>query len=93
MSTSPTRLIAVCGKGGSGKTALVAMLAKHILQEGQRRLLVIDADPTMNLPAVLGVRPEKTVNDIREGIIAGARTAGDEEKLDLSHYPEEFLEF
>ncbi len=74
------RLIAVCGKGGSGKTALTALLTKHILQSARARLLVIDADPTMNLPATLGVEVKKTVNDIRESIIREARSAGKTEK-------------
>ena len=79
-----SRLIAVCGKGGSGKTALVALMTKCILQRDHAKLLVIDADPTMNLPATLGVRAEKTVNEIREKIIRDARTAGKTEKQHLA---------
>jgi CO dehydrogenase maturation factor len=74
------RLIAICGKGGSGKTALTAMLTKHILQKDRARLLVIDADPTMNLPATLGVEVKRTANEIREKIIEEARSAGKQEK-------------
>ena len=77
-------LIAVCGKGGSGKTALVALMTKHIVQARRARLLVIDADPTMNLSLVLGVKPERTVNDIREKIIGEARSYNDREKENLA---------
>ncbi|MCD4728677.1 MAG: AAA family ATPase, partial [Pirellulales bacterium] len=72
------------GKGGSGKTALVGLLTKHILKNEKKRLLLIDADPTMNLSMVLGIQPEKTVNDIRERIISEARAAGKTEKENLA---------
>lgn len=83
-TASPTRVIAVCGKGGSGKTALAALMIKHIIQGGQKKLLVIDADPTMNLPMVLGIKPEKTITDIREKIINEARTYNDNDKENLA---------
>ena len=47
-------------------------------------LLVIDADPTMNLSLVLGIEPERTVNDIREKIISEARSYNDNEKENLA---------
>jgi CO dehydrogenase maturation factor len=79
------QMVAVCGKGGSGKTALVALMTKHLLLlEENPKLLVIDADPTMNLSLVLGVSPRKTVNDIREEIIEEARKAGKTGKEDLA---------
>ncbi len=83
-ANSQNRLIAICGKGGSGKTALAALMTKYFLQCGQTKLLVIDADPTMCLPATLGLRAEKTVNDIRERIIREARSAGKAEKQNLA---------
>ena len=77
-------MVAVCGKGGSGKTALVALLTKYLLENKKHRLLVIDADPTMNLSSVLGLSPQKTVNTIREQVIQEARKAGKTEKHNLA---------
>ncbi len=81
---SGSRLIAICGKGGSGKTALTALMTKSILQRDRTKLLVIDADPTMNLFTTLGIDVKKTVNDIREKIIREARSAGKTEKEHLA---------
>ena len=83
-ANSQSKLIAICGKGGSGKTALAALFVKCILQQSDTKLLVIDADPTMNLPATLGVKAEKTVNEIRESIIREARSAGSIEKQHIA---------
>ncbi len=81
---SQSKLIAICGKGGSGKTALTALLTRNILERNGAKLLVIDADPTMNLPATLGVEVKQTVNDIRERIIQEARSAGNAEKEQIA---------
>ncbi len=59
------KVIAVTGKGGTGKTAIAGMLIKH-LTSGKKTLLAIDADPDSNLPDVLGVMVDKTVGDMRE---------------------------
>jgi CO dehydrogenase maturation factor len=59
------RVIAITGKGGTGKTAVAGMLIKHI-SKGKKTLLAIDADPDSNLPDVLGVKVEKTIGDMRE---------------------------
>ncbi|NJD76212.1 MAG: ATP-binding protein [Candidatus Methanoperedens sp.] len=59
------KVIAITGKGGTGKTAVAAMLIRHI-SKGGRTLLAIDADPDSNLPDVLGVKVDKTIGDMRE---------------------------
>ncbi len=84
MESSQKRLIAACGKGGSGKTALIALMTKYFLQLDRGGLLLIDADPTMNLPGVLGVEIEKTVADVRKQILKEARSAGAAEKQNIA---------
>ncbi len=60
-------VIAVAGKGGTGKT-LVSALLVHFISEKNDRVLAVDADPDSNLPDALGVAEEirKTLGDVRE---------------------------
>jgi CO dehydrogenase maturation factor len=60
-----TTTIAVTGKGGTGKTAVAALLIRYVMQ-GDRVLLAVDADPDSNLPEALGDTASRTVGDIRE---------------------------
>ncbi len=59
------KVIAITGKGGTGKTAVAGMLVK-CLSQSNKTLLAIDADPDSNLPDVLGVKVDKTIGDMRE---------------------------
>lgn len=58
-------IIAVSGKGGTGKTLLSSLLIKELSKKG-KDVLAIDADPDSNLPEALGVDVVKTVGDVRE---------------------------
>jgi CO dehydrogenase maturation factor len=60
-------VIAVTGKGGTGKT-LVSALLVHFISEKNGKVLAVDADPDSNLPDALGVAEEvsKTLGEIRE---------------------------
>jgi CO dehydrogenase maturation factor len=82
---SISKLLAVCGKGGVGKTALTALITKVILEsDSNLKLLVIDADPAMGLPNALGVCVQRTMGEVRDQIIKTARTAKDERKIELA---------
>ena len=74
--------IAVMGKGGAGKTATITLITK-ILMKRRERLLIIDADPAMGLANVLGIRAEKTLEDLRHEIIKVGGRGIEEEKEDL----------
>jgi len=60
-------VVAVAGKGGTGKT-LVSALLVNFISEKDSSLLAVDADPDSNLPEALGVENEvrKTLGDVRE---------------------------
>jgi CO dehydrogenase maturation factor len=58
-------IIAVSGKGGTGKTLVSSLLIKSLRSSG-KDILAIDADPDSNLPEALGIDTDRTVGDIRE---------------------------
>lgn len=61
------KVIAITGKGGTGKTAVTAMLIRHLNNSEKKfRILAIDADPDANLADALGVQVGKTIGDMRE---------------------------
>lgn len=61
-----SRLIAVAGKGGVGKTTVAALLVMRLLQRGRRPVLAVDADPNTCLDSALGINVVKTVGGVRE---------------------------
>jgi CO dehydrogenase maturation factor len=58
-------IIAVSGKGGTGKTMVSSTLV-NLLSKTGKDILAIDADPDSNLPEALGIEVLKTVGDVRE---------------------------
>ncbi|MCL2826857.1 MAG: AAA family ATPase [Eggerthellaceae bacterium] len=83
-------VIAVAGKGGTGKTTLCGMLVRHLCEK-DGYVLVVDADPNSNLNEVLGVEVETTLGDIREQI-ARSET-GDGEQLPPSMTKQEYASY
>ena len=65
----PAAMIAVCGKGGVGKTSISAAMVKILARDKNKKVLAIDADPAIGLAAALGMATEKTVDDIRNSLI------------------------
>lgn len=66
-----TKMIAVAGKGGVGKTSLAAAMVKVLVERYPgRRILAIDADPAVGLSTALGVDVQETIDDIRKAVVA-----------------------
>lgn len=63
-----SKLIAITGKGGVGKTTVSALLIKNLLSAGKTPVLAIDADPNSCLDSALGVRVTDTVGRAREEV-------------------------
>ena len=62
-------LIAVSGKGGTGKTTVSACLVRLLLEGGVRPVLAVDADPNSTLAPLLGAESGATISDIRREVL------------------------
>lgn len=67
--TSERSVVALCGKGGVGKTVVTALLARALLEGGVAPLLLVDADPVGGLLSAIGETVPKTLGDVRREII------------------------
>lgn len=64
-----TKIIAVAGKGGVGKTSVSAAMVKLLVKEyPDARILAIDADPAIGLSTALGVEVTHTLDGIRKSV-------------------------
>ncbi|MGV1099057.1 ATP-binding protein [Thiovibrio sp. JS02] len=57
--------IAISGKGGVGKTTIMAMLAKHLQKQG-KEVLLIDADPSPHMAQSIGITEKERITPIAE---------------------------
>ncbi|MBQ2042483.1 MAG: AAA family ATPase [Firmicutes bacterium] len=62
------KVIALAGKGGTGKTTTGGMIIRYLAEKGKGPILAVDADANSNLNEVLGMKVESTLGDIREDI-------------------------
>lgn len=66
-----TKIIAVAGKGGVGKTSLAAAMVKVLVEKyPDKKILAIDADPAVGLSTALGIDVKTTIDDIRKKVVA-----------------------
>ena len=57
--------IAISGKGGVGKTTIMAMLAQHLKNQG-KEVLLIDADPSPHMAQSIGIENLEAITPIAE---------------------------
>lgn len=66
-----TRIIAVAGKGGVGKTSMAAVIVKLLAQAYPgKKIIAIDADPAVGLSTALGIEVTTTIDDIRKEVVS-----------------------
>ena len=79
-----TKIIALTGKGGVGKTSVSAALVKLLTEEfPKKKILAIDADPAIGLATALGIEPKLTLDDIRNEIVANVEGGKTQEAMEL----------
>ncbi|MCX6688153.1 MAG: AAA family ATPase [Methanoregula sp.] len=50
-----TKTLVTMGRGGTGKTSFVAIMAKYLIGVGETPILLVDVDPDQNLAEMVGV--------------------------------------
>ncbi len=79
-----TKIIALTGKGGVGKTSISAALVKLLAETfPEKKILAIDADPAVGLATALGIETETTLDDIRIEIVKNVEGGKNEEAMEL----------
>jgi len=59
-------IIAVAGKGGTGKTTLSALLIRRLHEASGGPVLAVDADPSACLGPAIGMKADESLGEIRE---------------------------
>jgi CO dehydrogenase maturation factor len=79
-----SKVIAVAGKGGVGKTSISAAIVKALVNVyPNSKILAIDADPAVGLSTALGIEPTTTIDNIREEIIKNVEEGNSKEAIEL----------
>lgn len=79
-----TRIIAVAGKGGVGKTSLAAVIVKLLVANyPDKKILAIDADPAVGLSTALGLDVGMTIDDIRKEVVSTVEDGDKKSAIEL----------
>ena len=61
-------VIAITGKGGTGKTTLAGLIVRILKEKKLGSILAVDADPNSNLAEFLGTPPKETIGSILDDV-------------------------
>jgi len=80
-------VIAMAGKGGTGKTTIASLLVRIIKEKKLGSILAIDADPNSNLAELLGIEVKESIGLILDDISAHP------EKVPVNMGKDAFIEY
>jgi len=66
-------VIALAGKGGTGKTSIASLTVKYIMEKRRKPVLAVDADSNACLNEALGVDVHATIGSLREESLEAIR--------------------
>ena len=75
-----TKIIALSGKGGVGKTSISALILRALRKNPGKRVLAIDGDPAVGFSTAVGVNVRKTLDQIRMEVIQDGKTGEKESR-------------
>ncbi len=70
-------VIAVAGKGGTGKTSIAALTVKYLMEKKGKAVLAVDADSNACLNEALGVDVHATIGHLREDSLQTIRSGSE----------------
>jgi len=81
---SNTKILAVAGKGGVGKTSIAANMVRLLTEYyPDKKVLAIDADPAVGLSTALGIEVTTTIDDIRKAVISSVEDGDKKAAIEL----------
>lgn len=70
-------VIALSGKGGTGKTSIAALTVRYLREKKRGPVLAVDADSNSCLNEALGVKVHATIGHLREDSLQAVRGGGE----------------
>lgn len=80
-------IIAIAGKGGTGKTTIAALIVRLLKEAKKGSILAVDADPNSNLADSLGLTVKETIGSILDNM------PKDPQKIPAGMTKDRFIEY
>ena len=78
------KLVAICGKGGAGKTTISAIIARLLYKDWRYRALFVDADPAGGLCTAIKISVKSSIEEVRRATASEIKKATNKRDLLLS---------